>query len=92
MRLGYKHEKDNIVANRYWTNTISPLLNNGSLENAVERKYSYPNRIGLYPGMTCQFFCSFCGRNYDARYDSKDIKTSFDVFKKIIDQDQYVVN
>ena len=87
MRLGYKHEKDNIVANRYWTNTISPLLNNGSLESAVERKYAYPNRIGLYPGMTCQFFCSFCGRNYDARYDSKDIKTSFDVFKKIIDQD-----
>jgi len=87
MRLGYKHEKDKIIANRYWTNTIQPLLNNGSLESAVERKYSYPNRIGLYPGMTCQFFCSFCGRNYDARYDSKDIKKSFEVFKKIIDQD-----
>ncbi len=87
MRLGYKHEKDKIIANRYWTNTIQPLLNNGSLESAVEKKYSYPNRIGLYPGMTCQFFCSFCGRNYDARYDSKDIKKSFEVFKKIIDQD-----
>ena len=87
MRLGYKHEKDQIIANRYWTNTISPLLNNGSLESAVEGKYSYPNRIGLYPGMTCQFFCSFCGRNYDARYDSKDIKKSFAIFKKIIDQD-----
>ena len=87
MRLGYKHEKDKIIANRYWTNTIKPLLNNGSLESAVEQKYSYPNRIGLYPGMTCQFFCSFCGRNYDARYDSKDIKRSFEVFKKVIDQD-----
>ena len=68
MRLGYNHEKDSIEANRYWNNTILPLLNNGSLENAVNGTYAYPNRVGLYPGMTCQFFCTFCGRNYDAKY------------------------
>lgn len=87
MRLGYKHEKDQIEANRYWTNTISPLLNNGSLEHAVDGTYAYPNRIGLYPGMTCQFFCTFCGRNYDAMYKSTDIDKSFEVFKQVIDQD-----
>jgi dTDP-4-amino-4,6-dideoxy-D-glucose ammonia-lyase len=87
MRLGYKHEKDQIRSSRYWNNTIMPLLNNGSLEHAVEGTYSYPNRIGLYPGMTCQFFCTFCGRNYDAMYKSTDIDKSFEVFKQVIDQD-----
>lgn len=87
MRLGYKHEKDQIESNRYWNNTISPLLNNGSLEHAVAGTYAYPNRIGLYPGMTCQFFCTFCGRNYDAMYKSTDIDKSFEVFKQVIDQD-----
>lgn len=87
MRLGYKHEKDKVVDNRYWTNTISPLLNNGSLQHAVEGTYAYPNRIGLYPGMTCQFFCTFCGRNYNAKYESGDIDKSFEVFKQVIDQD-----
>ena len=87
MRLGYKHEKDQIHSSRYWNNTIMPLLNNGSLEHAVEGTYSYPNRIGLYPGMTCQFFCTFCGRNYDAMYKSTDIDKSFEVFKQVIDQD-----
>jgi len=87
MRLGYKHEKDEFIANRYWNNTILPLLANGSLKHAVEGTYAYPNRIGLYPGMTCQFFCSFCGRNYSAKYEQKDIEQSFEVFKKVIDQD-----
>jgi len=87
MRLGYKHEKDQIEANRYWNNTILPLLKNGSLEHAVEGTYAYPNRIGLYPGMTCQFFCTFCGRNYNAKYQSQDIDKSFEVFKQVIDQD-----
>jgi dTDP-4-amino-4,6-dideoxy-D-glucose ammonia-lyase len=87
MRLGYKHEKDKIESNRYWNNTILPLLKNGSLEHAVEGTYAYPNRIGLYPGMTCQFFCTFCGRNYNAKYNSTDIAKSFEVFKQVIDQD-----
>ena len=87
MRLGYKHEKDSIDANRYWNNTISPLLNNGSLEKAVDGIYAYPNRVGLYPGMNCQFFCTFCGRNYNAKYKADDINKSFEIFKQVIDQD-----
>ena len=87
MRLGYKHQKDHLIANRYWNNTILPLLTNGSLQHAVNGSYAYPNRIGLYPGMSCQFFCSFCGRNYNAKYKQQDISQSFDVFKSVIDQD-----
>ena len=63
------------------------MLNNGSLENAVNGIYAYPNRVGLYPGMTCQFFCTFCGRNYNAKYKADDINKSFEVFKQVIDQD-----
>tara|TARA_A100001391_G_scaffold7663_1_gene5086 strand:+ start:1955 stop:3211 length:1257 start_codon:yes stop_codon:yes gene_type:complete len=87
MRLGYKHQKDHLIANRYWNNTILPLLSNGSLQHAVNGTYAYPNRIGLYPGMSCQFFCSFCGRNYNAKYKQQEIEQSFEVFKSIIDQD-----
>ena len=88
MRLGYKHKKEqDIIANKYWNNTILPLLNNGSLAHAVNNTYKYPNRIGLYPGLNCQFFCTFCGRNYDAKYERSIADESLEVFKKIIDQD-----
>ena len=59
MRLGYTHEKDNSHASKYWTNTILPLVKSGHFEAAVKNQYVYPNRIGLYPGLNCQFFCNF---------------------------------
>jgi dTDP-4-amino-4,6-dideoxy-D-glucose ammonia-lyase len=72
---------------KYWTNTIQPLLNNGSLHAAIDHNYMYPNRIGLYTGMSCMFYCNFCGRNPVAKYDRKFEQHGFDVFKQIIDQD-----
>lgn len=72
---------------KYWTNTIRPLLNNGSLHAAIDHHYMYPNRIGLYTGMSCMFYCNFCGRNPVAKYDRKFEQHGFDVFKQIIDQD-----
>ena len=88
MRLGYKHEtSQDIIGDRYWNNTIYPLLANGSLEHTVNGTYQYPNRIGLYPGLNCQYFCTFCGRNYDAKYDRNIADQSYEVFKSIIDQD-----
>lgn len=88
MRLGYKHNKNtDQIADRYWNNTVLPLINNGSLEHAVEGTYVYPNRIGLYPGINCQFFCTFCGRNYDAKYSKEQATNSFNTFKSVIDQD-----
>jgi dTDP-4-amino-4,6-dideoxy-D-glucose ammonia-lyase len=87
MRLGYTYEKNPHVNSKYWTNTILPLLQSGHLEAAVDNKYVYPHRIGLYPGLSCQFFCSFCGRNYNAEYSKSIAMQSFDVFKKVIDLD-----
>ena len=87
MRLGYKHKKENIIANKYWNNTVLPLLDSGSLEHAINHTYAYPNRVGLYPGLNCQFFCTFCGRNYNAKYNKNIADKSLDVFKSVIDQD-----
>ena len=72
---------------KYWTNTITPLVLNGSLHAAIEHSYMYPNRVGLYTGMSCMFYCNFCGRNPVAKYDKKFEQYGFDVFKQIIDQD-----
>jgi dTDP-4-amino-4,6-dideoxy-D-glucose ammonia-lyase len=72
---------------KYWSNTIRPLLDNGSLHAAIDHHYMYPNRIGLYTGMSCMFYCNFCGRNPVAKYEKKFEQHGFDVFKQIIDQD-----
>ena len=87
MRLGYKHTKADTQVNKYWDNTIVPLLNSGHLGHAITHKYIYPNRVGLYPGLNCQFFCHFCGRNYNAKYKSNIAQKSFDVFKRVMDED-----
>jgi len=87
LRLGYTHEKSTTQSSKYWTNTIEPLLISGHLESAITNTYVYPNRVGLYPGLNCQFFCNFCGRNYNAKYDNKFASKSLDVFKRVIDED-----
>jgi dTDP-4-amino-4,6-dideoxy-D-glucose ammonia-lyase len=37
------------------------------MEAAINGTYKYPHRINLFPGTSCMFKCSFCGRNYGAR-------------------------
>lgn len=75
------------LGTKYWTNTIKPLLDNGSLSATINGQYMYPNRVGLYTGISCMFYCNFCGRNPVASYDAQDQQKSFDIFKQIIDQD-----
>lgn len=72
---------------KYWTNTIGPLLESGSLHAAIDHSYQYPNRVGLYTGMSCMFYCNFCGRNPVAEYTKDLEESSFELFKQIIDQD-----
>jgi len=72
---------------KYWENTVASLMESGKLVDAIKNKPSYPNRIGLFPGIRCQFFCTFCGRNYAAKYTDEVAKKSFEVFKKVIDED-----
>ena len=88
-RLGYNHNTTpkSLNGSKYWTNTILPLIESGHLESSIKNSYCYPNRIGLYPGLSCQFFCNFCGRNYDSSYSKSYSKKGYGVFQKLIDED-----
>lgn len=67
------------ISNKYW-NTILPFA--GISEDVISNKYRYPMRIALFPGVSCMFYCGFCGRNQKAKYDSKIIDEGVN---KIID-------
>lgn len=53
---------------KYWQNTILPMLRSGVVDAVRRRIHRYPLRVGVYPGVSCMFFCSFCGRHHDAKY------------------------
>lgn len=53
------------VSKKYW-NTILPFASIS--EEVIKNKYRYPLRIALFPGVSCMFYCGFCGRNQDAKY------------------------
>jgi dTDP-4-amino-4,6-dideoxy-D-glucose ammonia-lyase len=72
---------------KYWENTVTSLMESGKLVDAIKNNVSYPNRIGLFPGIRCQFYCTFCGRDYAEKYSDEVAKKSFEVFKKVIDED-----
>jgi dTDP-4-amino-4,6-dideoxy-D-glucose ammonia-lyase len=69
---------------QYWQNSILPLMRSGSVEKALDEEYGFPHRIGLYPGLSCMLYCTFCGRNYDARYEREAAGTGATCFERII--------
>ena len=80
------------IGSKYWKNTIIPTIQNGKAKAVLDESYSYPDRIGLCPGLSCMFFCSFCGRNYSASYEQEFGEKGFQVYKKIIDETPKGVN
>jgi dTDP-4-amino-4,6-dideoxy-D-glucose ammonia-lyase len=64
-----------------------PLVTSGTLKAAIDQQWMYPNRVGLYTGLSCMFYCGFCGRNPVAKYDSDYAEKGRDFFYQIIDQD-----
>ena len=44
---------------KYWENTVASLMESGKLIDAIKNKPSYPNRIGLFPGLDVNFFVLF---------------------------------
>ena len=71
---------------KYWINIIIPLIKSHSIQNFIKKKYAFPFRIGLFPGVSCMFECSFCGRNYSAVYKKEFAEKGLKVFEKIIDE------
>ena len=72
------------VARKYWS-TILPLIRTGSIHAVVTHTYRFPIRLGIYAGVSCMFYCSFCGRmeKPDARYAHTDIGPGHEVFDDI---------
>ena len=80
------------TGSKYWKNTIIPTIQSGKAIAVLEEKYAYPDRVGLCPGLNCNFFCSFCGRNYSASYEKELGDKGFEMYKQIIDQTPKGVN
>ena len=74
------------IGSKYWKNTIIPTIQSGKAKAVLDEKYAYPDRVGLCPGLSCNFFCSFCGRNYSAAYEREFGEKGFEMYKQIIDQ------
>jgi dTDP-4-amino-4,6-dideoxy-D-glucose ammonia-lyase len=72
------------LGHKYWQ-TILPLARSGALQAAAAGSYRWPSRIGVYPGVSCMFYCSFCGRNPDAAYTADSIATGERLFRTIFD-------
>ena len=71
------------AAYKYWQ-TISPFCS--KLENGIKNVFSYPMRIALYPGVSCMYYCGFCGRNQDAKYSLNAVDDSYVIFKNILSE------
>jgi dTDP-4-amino-4,6-dideoxy-D-glucose ammonia-lyase len=76
----------NGLGTKYWKNMIIPLINSKSIFNFLDKKYLFPFRVGLYPGVSCMFECTFCGRNYNAKYQRNALEKGIETFKKLIDE------
>jgi dTDP-4-amino-4,6-dideoxy-D-glucose ammonia-lyase len=68
------------VAMKYWENTILPLLQAGVVDATRQGVSRHPFRVGVYPGVSCMFFCSFCGRQPDAKYNGQTVPGGNEMF------------
>ena len=78
--------KKHSPARKYW-NTILPFVS--KTEKVLNNEYSYPLRIALFPGLSCMFFCGFCGRNQKAKYPSNSVDQSVKNIKEILKETSF---
>ena len=62
--------------------TLQPLIDSGHMQAAIDGTYKFPKGVNLFPGISCMFECSFCGRNYDARHPKYNY-----FYERLLDQD-----
>ena len=53
------------IGKKYW-NTIIPFAK--TAEKTLKNEYTFPQRIALFPGVSCMFYCGFCGRDQSQKY------------------------
>ena len=71
---------------KYTANTILPALRSGAIDAVVQGRVVLPFRIGLYPGQSCMFNCTFCGRNPTASYRSYSVDPGTQRFEQLLRQ------
>jgi len=71
------------LGKKYW-NTIIPYVKNGAVEKVVNYEYQFPLRLALFPGLSCMYYCGFCGRNQKSMYSGDVIKEGNERYKNII--------
>lgn len=75
---------DHSISSQYWKNTILPATTSGSLNAVLENEYRFPFRVGIFPGLSCMFYCTFCGRNHDAKYRRSALDEGNEGFFRLI--------
>ena len=60
------------LGKKYW-NTMLSHVKSGNVEKVINHEYSLPLRLTLFPGMSCMYYCGFCGRNQKAKYNPKEV-------------------
>ena len=60
------------LGKKYW-NTMLSHVKSGNVEKVINYEYSLPLRLTLFPGMSCMYYCGFCGRNQKAKYNAREV-------------------
>ena len=68
------------IGKKYW-NTIIPFAKN--VDQTLKNEYSFPKRIALFPGVSCMFYCGFCGRDQKEKYPLSIVENSKKIFDKL---------
>tara|TARA_B100000902_G_scaffold278399_1_gene264269 strand:- start:122 stop:1648 length:1527 start_codon:yes stop_codon:yes gene_type:complete len=72
------------LGRKYW-NTMIPYVKSGKIDKVINYEYDFPLRLALFPGMSCMYYCGFCGRNQSAAYEPKEVlKSGSERYKNII--------
>ena len=69
------------IGKKYW-NTIIPFAK--STEKTISNQYTFPQRIALFPGVSCMFYCGFCGRDQSQKYPMSILNDSKKTFDKLM--------
>ena len=71
---------DKGVGRKYWK-TIIPFAK--SADSVIKKKLQFPKRIALFPGISCMFYCGFCGRNQPEKYPLNILGSGLQMYKKL---------
>ena len=71
-----------IAMDNAYYKTLQPLIDSGHMQAAIDGTYKFPKGVNLFPGISCMFECSFCGRNYDAKHPKYNY-----FYERLLDQD-----